>query len=119
MKIFHGKVSMDFKVVVPDAFIKAMREASTFDDAKFLKRAADLHPTNDEAFIQLILSNGIRVASRQGLLQLLSDGVGGTVSPATIELLGVPQDFDTDVQPVLLTVVPKGKQESEEPVRKD
>lgn len=119
MKTFHGKVSMTFKVVVPDTFIKDMREASTFDDAKFLKRAAELHPVNDEAFIQMILSNGIRIASRQGLLALLSEGVGGTVAPASIELLGVPQDFDTDVQPVVLDYTPKSNKESEVTVRPD
>lgn len=105
MRTFHGKVSLDFKVVVPDTFVQLFRDAAVQEDATpFLLAVQAQHPKNDEAFIQAVISNGIRLATRAGVLNMLSDGVGGTVSPASIEIIGVPRDFNTDVQPEVLDV---------------
>jgi hypothetical protein len=107
MKTFTGKISMDFKVVVPDSFLAAQREACQAEDATpFQKQLQAAHPTNDDAFLEALLSNGIRKYTRNALCEeLYSVGLGATLSPATIDIVAKVPDHDAaPAQPQLVLV---------------
>jgi hypothetical protein len=110
MRTFNGRVQLDFKIVVPESFTQALRDTPEEDITPFLRTMLDKHSTNDEAFTQAVLSNGVRLHLRHAFLGLLTGGLGGSVSPVTIEIIGVPEDFSTDVQPVYVEVHKKTKE---------
>lgn len=91
MRTFKFTLGLDFKVVVPDAFVKEIRAAATAPDASaFLSMVQSEHPDDDEAFILTVLKNGIRKEMRFQLLAMLQhSGLGGTVAPASIEPIDI------------------------------
>lgn len=101
MRTFQGKVSMDFKTIVPEQFLTTLREQAQAEDATpFLKMAQARHPENDDEFIALCLSNGIRSNVRTELLNLYaSSGLGGTASPPAIEVIAAAFDHDAPLNP--------------------
>ncbi len=104
MKTFKGTITSDFKIVVPDQFIANMRNDAKKEDAVFLKVADTSHPVNDEAFIEMILKNGMRQHLKATLLELYANsGLGGTVSPARVEIIGVQEDHDAPVGVQVIT----------------
>lgn len=103
MQTFKGEVSLPFKVVVPQQFLDDLRTMAQSPDATpFLKQVQLNHPENDDAFVGAVLKNAIRHNSRDQLVELFNvSGLGGTVAPATIEVIEVPHDFGGSVQPVV------------------
>lgn len=127
-RTFTGTAGLQFKLVVPAQFLLDMRsdaqvtedvyedvqvpvhvkgEQAKFETKRvcvrraaspFLQAAQAQHPTNDDAFIGMVLSNGIRNNMRNQLKQLLYDArIGGTISPAAIELIPTVPDFLNDI----------------------
>lgn len=125
-RTFTGTAGLQFKLVVPAQFLLDMRaDAAQTEDlyedilvqgsdpeapvtterrlvrkaaSPFLQAAQAQHPTNDDAFISMILSNGIRNNIRGQLVSLLYQSqIGGTVSPAAIELIATVPDFLNDI----------------------
>lgn len=95
MKTFKAKLSLDVKIVVPDQFITQMRKDGASGLAVFIGKMHEAHPTNDEAFIEAVLSNGLRTSVKANLLELFANsGLGGTVSPAKIDIVGQAPDHD-------------------------
>lgn len=105
MRTFKGQFSMDLKVVVPDEFLATLRHQAQVSDedatddqpaaTPFLKQVQAQHPTNDDAFLEAVLRNGIRHMVRDNLLgQLQYAGLGGTISPAKISFTAAPRDAD-------------------------
>lgn len=86
---FKGHGALDFKIVVNRKWLEFWRKDAQLPGASpFMRQAQEQHPTNDDAFIEAILKNGIRVCLRENLVQLLkATGLGGTVAPATVELM--------------------------------
>lgn len=86
---FKGHGSLDFKVVVNRAWLDFWRnEAKKEHTGAFMQHADAAHPTNDDAFIEAILRNGIRICLRENLVELLKNtGLGGTVAPAKVEIM--------------------------------
>lgn len=104
MQTFKGSVTLDFKAVVPAQFLADLRRQAQAEDATpFLKQLQAAHPVNDDAFVGAVLKNGLRHSLRDSLIQLFVDsGLGGTVSPATIDIIEVPHAFGGSVQPVTI-----------------
>lgn len=105
-RTFKGTVACDFKMVVSDQFIQEMREHSRTEHASpGLKAMVERHPTNDEAFIEQVLSNGLRVHYRNCAAELIgsTEGIGGTLSPATVVVYGVPSNWEAQAVPDTLT----------------
>ncbi len=101
MKTLKAHLSLDVKVVVPEQFIATMRKDGAEGAAAFIKKAHELHPVNDEAFIELVISNGLRTSLKANLLELFANsGLGGTVSPAKVDIVSQAPDHDapTNVQ---------------------
>lgn len=127
-RTFTGTAGLQFKLVVPAQFLLDMRsDAQVTEDvyedvlgpnpdsvafpkfimqrvcvrraaSPFLQAAQAQHPANDDAFIGMVLSNGIRNNMRNRLKQLLYDArIGGTISPAAIELIPTVPDFLNDI----------------------
>lgn len=86
---FKGQGSLDFKVVVNRKWLEFWRNDAQREHASpFMKQAQAAHPTNDDAFIEALLKNGIRVCLRENLVELFKmTGLGGTVAPATVEIM--------------------------------
>lgn len=89
MRTFQGSASLSFKIVVPDSFLVSLREQAQAEDATpFLKAAQAQHPTNEDEFLAMILSNGTRIGVREQMVaQMTEAGLGGTVSPVKIEVI--------------------------------
>lgn len=107
MKTFTGNIAMTFKVVVPVQFLEAQRAACQAEDASpFQKQLQAQHPTNDDAFLEALLSNGIRKYTRNALCEeLYTVGLGATLSPATIEIVAkVPEHDPATARPQLVLV---------------
>jgi hypothetical protein len=88
MRTFKLVLGLDFKVVVPDQFIKLWRGQAQDPAActKFLQDAQAKHPEDDEQFILHVLKHGVRRHARQGLVDLFAaSGLGCTLSPATVQ----------------------------------
>lgn len=104
MRTFKGTLTQDFKVVVHEDFIKDMREAAQQEDASaFLKAIQAKHPLNDDAFCEAVISNGLRIASRDALARQIDSPVtGGTVSPARVSIISCIPEHDADANPQVL-----------------
>ncbi len=110
MRTFKFTLGLDFKVVVPDAFVQSIRDAATAEDASpFLSHAHAENPEDDEAFILVVLKNGIRKEMRRQLLAMLQNsGLGGTVAPASIEPIDISEALSAE--PVLATEIDQALQ---------
>jgi hypothetical protein len=104
MRTFKGQASLSFKIVVPDQFITMFRDAAQQSDAsEFHKLMHAKHPENDEAFAEAIISNALRRVIRNSLLdELHVVGLGATVSPVTMSLIGMAPDHDAPAEPQLI-----------------
>jgi hypothetical protein len=105
MKTLKGTLTIDFKAVIPQQLLDDMRAAALRPDATaFLLATQAKHPVNDDAFVAAILKNAVRHSTRDNLLALFHEaGVGGTVSPATVDVIELPEDFGGSVQPQVVT----------------
>lgn len=121
MRTFKGSFSTDVRIVVPDEFLNTLRhQAGIAEDiiedgevkvpkaTPFLLQAQTMHPVNDDAFLEMVLANGIRHMVRNALVTELSyAGLGGSVAPLTINFVAQPRDengllveFDAPTNPV-------------------
>lgn len=89
MRTFQGTASLSMKFVVPEQFLALLRKQAQYDEpTPFLKQAQATHPTNDDAFLAMVLSNGTRIALRDVMLtQMSNSGLGGSVSPVKMEVI--------------------------------
>lgn len=94
MRTFDLEIGIDIRAVVPESFTKEMREMCAKDHpntTEFLQKAANLHPIDDEAFTLFVLTHGIRRNVRAELAVFLQQaGIGGTLSPAKVQMTGTP-----------------------------
>lgn len=100
MRTFKGNLTQSFKLTISDGFLQTMRAGAQADDASvFLKQTQAAHPKNDDAFIAAVLKNGLRRSARNNLGDLLqnTEGIGGTVSPAVVEVIEGVDEFDAHV----------------------
>lgn len=107
MKTFTGRIQSDFRIVVPQQFLEGLRRDAKLEGAVFLKIADQAHPENDDAFLAMVLKNGMRQFLKANMLELLANsGLGGSVSPATVEIIEVPHegDFHAEVSPQVVNV---------------
>lgn len=111
MKTLKAHVGIDTKIVVPDQFLKLLREQAQpghADNTPFLAAMQEKFPEDDEGFLTAVLKNGLRIGIRSYLLDMFSQsGLGGTISPATVA-------FDEYKDPVAEALA---EDESEEPVK--
>lgn len=106
-RTFKGTVSCDFKLVVADQFIQELRTHALTDEASVsLKYFNERHPKDDEAFVEAVLANGLRVHYRNSAAELIgkTQGVGGSLSPATVSIIGVVPDHAAEARPQVLHV---------------
>lgn len=103
MKTFKGTASFDFKAVVPQQFLDTLREQAVDPEqtTPFLAEMNARHPKDDDAFLEAILKNGVRRNISDYIKgNFIAAGLGGSVSPARIEVTGMPPGFeDTKVVP--------------------
>jgi hypothetical protein len=106
MRTYKGMAELSFRVVVPDQVTADFRAACQQEDAtQFMKMTHERHPMNDEAFMQAFISNAIRRVLRDSLAEELHHAkMGGTVSPVTIEIIGVAPEHDAPVTPQVISV---------------
>lgn len=99
MRTYKGSVRFDVKIVAPDAFLADMRKWAQEEGAsEFITLTNAKYPDNDDAFLMAVFKNGLRVAARANMLDLFAKtGLGGTVSPPTVEIIGGPPEFNADV----------------------
>lgn len=107
MKTFKLGLALETRVVVPEQFLKEMREASLDPEATpFMKQLA-ARELDDETFLIAILKSGIRHTVRQSLLDLYyysQPRLGGSVAPPSVSV----EDMDLDeITDLLQKVAPK------------
>lgn len=94
MRTFDLDIGINIRAVVPESFTKDMREMCHPEHPStttFLQKAAALHPIDDEAFTLFVLAHGIRRNVRAELAVFLQEvGIGGTLSPAKVQMTGTP-----------------------------
>lgn len=104
MKTLKGNLSLDFKAIFTQQHLTDLRQEATAPNATpFLRNVQANHPVNDDAFLGAVLKNALRHFTRDAIVGLFNEsGVGGTVSPASIDIVEVPEDFGGSVQPVVV-----------------
>lgn len=109
MRTFEMSAALDFKIVVPDEFVKNMREAARAEDASaFLKSAEEMHPQDDDEFILMVLRNGIKRRLRDSVLELTkSSGLGGSFAPVSIKDRTPPQFISPVLTNEINEVIPE------------
>jgi hypothetical protein len=92
MRTFEMSAALDFKLVVPDEFLKDMREQAASEDAsEFLKIAQKEYPEDDDAFLLMILNNGIKRLLRNAVMDCATaSNLGGTFAPARMSSRACP-----------------------------
>ena len=105
MRTFKLEFASDMEVVVPDSWVKLMREQATAPDTTpFLKNAQEMFPEDDEEFAMHILKHGVRRNIREALQELfIASGLGCTLSPARATV--VDRSPPANAEPVLATKV--------------
>lgn len=88
MQTIKLSLGIDLRVVVPQTFLDSARTESRADTATpFLKQLEAKNPEDDDAFIAGLVSNAVRIYARHALVDFLTaSGVGGTVSPVSVEV---------------------------------
>ncbi len=99
MRTFSVNIKQVAKFVVPDTFLANLRRDCQEESATvFMKKAQEMHPTNDDALLTHVLRNGIKNNVRGQLLMLMQQSnIGGTVTPTVVEMVPMVPDFNTDV----------------------
>lgn len=105
MRTFKLELAIDMKAVVPDSWVKLMREqAAAKDTTPFLKNAQEMFPEDDEGFALHILKHGVRRNIREALQELfIASGLGCTLSPARATV--IDRSPPANAEPVLATEV--------------
>ena len=105
MRTFKLELALDMKAVIPDSWVKLMREqAAATDTTPFLKNAQEMFPEDDEEFALHILKHGVRRHVRDSLQELfIASGLGCTLSPARATV--IDRSPPANVEPVLATLV--------------
>ena len=105
MRTFKLELAIDMKAVVPDSWVKLMREQATaHDTTPFLKNAQEMFPEDDEEFALHILKHGVRHHIRAALQELfIASGLGCTLSPARATV--IDRSPPANAEPVLATEV--------------
>ena len=102
MRTFKLELGLDMKAVVPDSWVKLMRESAAGADTStpFLKNAHEMFPEDDEEFALHILKHGVRRHVRDSLQELfIASGLGCTLSPARATV--IDRSPPANVEPVL------------------
>lgn len=72
-------------ITFPDEVVQGFRNEAQHNPTPFLKSAHELHPEDDEAFMTLILSNGVRAKVSEAIQQLCAESKFGLrLSPAKV-----------------------------------
>jgi hypothetical protein len=110
MQTFTGTLSTEFRIVVPEQFLAALRADAIAEGAtERMKQLHAQHPVNDDAFVAAILKAGLRNCVRENIAELyVNSGLGGSVSPVKIEITEVP-DVEFDSAPARPEVIVKGE----------
>ena len=105
MRTFKLELAIDMKAVVPDSWVKLMREQATaHDTTPFLKNAQEMFPEDDEEFALHILKHGVLRNIREALQELfIASGLGCTLSPARATV--IDRSPPENAEPVLATEV--------------
>ena len=103
MRTFKLELAIDMKAVVPDSWVKLMREyAAAHDTTPFLKNAQEMFPEDDEEFALHILKHGVRRNISEALQELfMTSGLGCTSARATV----IDRSPPANAEPVLATEV--------------
>lgn len=103
MQTFNLTCEFDLKAVVPEQFLKSMREAAQAEDAtEFLQRVQADTAEDDDEFVLALLRHALRrIVGNAVLQEFQAVGVGGTFSPAKVRDRTPP----VGVEPVLATEV--------------
>ena len=102
MHTFKLELGLDMKAVVPDAWVKQMREIAADQEqvTPFLKNAQEMFPEDDAEFALHILKHGIRRHVRDSLQELfIASGLGCTLSPARATV--IDRSPPANAEPVL------------------
>lgn len=91
MRTFKLCLGIDIKAVLPESVVQGWRTDATSEEATpFLKNTQAMFPVDDDAFALHILKHGCRSMVRSSLRSLFeSTGIGGTLSPASCDVLDV------------------------------
>lgn len=113
MQTFKLDLALQTRIVVPQHFLTAMREAAQAEDAnEFLKSTQERFPEDDDAFILAVLKNGLRKHVRHSVLDLFGgSGLGGSVSPLSLAVLDIEAEEEAEL---LEAVTPQGDGDSGE-----
>lgn len=105
MRTFKLELAIDMKAVIPDSWVKLMREqAAAPDTTPFLKNAQEMFLEDDEGFALHILKHGVRYNIRASLQELfMASGLGCTLSPARATV--IDRSPPANAEPVLATEV--------------
>lgn len=93
MKTFKLSISADIKAIVTDEWVSLIREVAQDPQrtSPFLTKAQAMHPTDDDEFILMVLTNGVRLNVRDNLLELFAaSGLGCTISPVAAHNREIP-----------------------------
>ena len=102
MRTFKLELGLDMKAVVPDAWVKQIREIAADPEqaTPFLKNAQEMFPEDDEELALHILKHGVRRHVRDSLQELfIASGLGCTLSPARATV--IDRSPPANVEPVL------------------
>lgn len=87
VRTFNLDVQAQLKAVVPECFIQKMRTEAQdpVTTTPFLTSAQEMHPGDDDAFILMVLCNGLKLTTRHSIIELFEQsGLGCTISPVTL-----------------------------------
>lgn len=102
MRTYKLELGLDMKAIVPDSWIKQMRDlaANPETTTKFLTAAQEQHPDDDEEFALMVLKKGVRWYVRDALQELfMASGLGCTLSPARATV--IDRSPPANAEPVL------------------
>lgn len=106
MRTFKLELALDLKAVIPDSWVKLMRDTAADPEqtTDFLRHASELYPDDDEEFALHILKHGVRRHIRIALQELfMASGLGCTLSPARATV--IDRSPPANVEPVLATEI--------------
>ena len=105
MRTFKLELGLDMTAVVPDGWVKLMREqAAAPDTTPFMQNALELFPEDDDEFALHILKHGVRRHIRDALQELfMASGLGCTLSPARAKV--IDRSPPANAEPVLASQI--------------
>lgn len=112
MRTFKLELGLDMKAVVPDGWVKLMRETAINPETTtpFMQNAQELFPDDDDEFALHILKHGVRRHIRDALQELfMASGLGCTLSPARAKVIdrSPPQDAEPILASQIGEVIPQ------------